>query len=168
MSKKPRFYWDACAWLGLLNEELPKHRELKIIWNRAARGDCVIWTSALSRVEVFKKRAEDGDPRPLSEEADKEIEEMMDQPFVRTAAFDRIIGNASRRIRRRYSSIRKLPDCVHLATAVHWNCDQLHTYDNVDLLGLDGVVKRRDGISLQICIPDVASDGPLFAIGKKI
>lgn len=168
MTKPPRFYWDACAWLGLLNVELPKHRELEIVWHRAARGDCRIWTSALSRAEVFKKRCEDADPKPLSEENDKIIEEMLDQPFVKTAALNRDIGNLSRRLRRQFPGIRKLPDAIHLATAMHWNCDQLHTYDSIDLLALNGLVRRRDGAHLEICLPDVASDGPLFAVNKDL
>lgn len=33
-----RVYWDACAWIGLLNNEPDKHPPLRIIWEHAQRG----------------------------------------------------------------------------------------------------------------------------------
>jgi hypothetical protein len=44
----------------------------------------------------------------------------------------------------------------------------MHTYDNVNLLGLSNLVLKRDGTALEICLPDATVDGPLFAAMKDI
>lgn len=166
MPKTKTYYWDACAWLGLINQESKKHRELEIIWKAAENGDCRIITSTLSQVEVFKKRCEDNDPKPLSEEADKEIAGLFQQPHIDLAALDPNIAETARGLRRKHAL--KAPDSIHLATAAYWNCDVMQTYDRDDLLVLDGKVMRRDGKSLAIAIPDATVDGPLFASLKDL
>lgn len=160
------YYWDACAWLGLINQESAKHRELEIIWKAAEDGRCRILTSTLSQVEVFKKRCEDADPKPLSEGSDKEISELFQQPHVTRANLDPVVAEDARRIRRLHGL--KAPDAIHLATALFWNCDAMHTYDSEDLIRLSGAMKRRDGEPLHICIPDETTDGPLFASLKDL
>lgn len=163
-----RYYWDACAWLGLINRESKKHRELQIIWNKAKRGDCEIVTSALSQVEVFKKKCEKGDPKPLSEENDKEISDLFRQPYVLRVQLDPIIAEHARSLLRGHPELRKAPDAIHLATALHMNCDSLHTYDDANLVPLTQRIARRDGKLLEICLPDRDADGPLFAAKKDL
>jgi hypothetical protein len=53
----------------------------------------------------------------------------------------------------------------HLATAVRWNVDQLHTYDGSDLLGL--TIKRADGADLEICKPNMVDGENLFNANRK-
>lgn len=168
LAKTERYYWDACAWIGLINKESKKHRELEIIWKAAQLGKCVILTSSLSQVEVFKIKCEKDDPKPLSEENDLAISNMFQQPYVKRVNLDPIVGELARKLRRQHPQLKKVPDAVHLATAMFWNCDALHTYDNADLLGLTLKVSRRDGVPLLICIPDESADGPLFAGPKDI
>jgi predicted nucleic acid-binding protein len=168
LSKTPIYYWDSCAWLGLLNKEAAKHRELEIIWKAAERGDCLIYTSALSQVEVFKRKCEAGDAKPLSEENDALISEMFKQPHVLRVQLEPIMAEHARSLLRKHPNLKKANDAIHLATALFTNCDAMHTYDNVNLLGLSNLVLKRDGTALEICLPDATVDGPLFSAMKDI
>lgn len=168
MAKTDRFYWDACAWLGLLNNESAKYRELSIIWKRAENGECEILTSTVSQVEVFKKKCEREDPKPLSPENDAAIAVMFEQPHVVLAQLDPIVAESARALLRAHSELKKTPDAIHLATALFHNCDAMHTYDSDNLLGLSGKLKCRNGKLLEICIPDASVDGPLFGRTKNI
>lgn len=166
LAKNKRYYWDACAWLGLLNTEYAKHRELEIIWKSAERGECEILTSALSQVEVFKKKCEGQDPKPLSDDNDAAIAGMFQQPHVVLVQLDSIVAENARKLLRQHPELKKAPDAIHLATALYWSCDALHTYDSDNLIGLSGSVICRDGSPLKIHTPDETVDGPLFG-GKK-
>ena len=168
VAKIKRYYWDACAWLGRLNTELAKHKELRLVWDAAERGQCEIITSTLSQVEVFKKKCEGVDSKPLSQEADEEIANLFDQPHVTRAELDSIIAENARALLRTHSGLKKAPDAIHLATALFWNCDAMHTYDSENLIALSKLVMRRDGVPLEICIPDATTYGPLFGIKKDL
>lgn len=168
MAKISQYYWDACAWLGKLNSESSKHIELNLVWGLAERGQCGIVTSTVSQVEVFKKRCESADPKPLSPENDAAISAMFWQPHVTLAALDPIIADNARALLRAYPELKKAPDAIHLATALFWNCDAMHTYDSDNLIGLSLQVTRRDGVPLEICIPDATTYGPLFGQKKDL
>ncbi len=166
MAKGKRYYWDACAWLGLLNTEFAKHRELEIVWKAAERSECEILTSALSQVEVFKKKCEGQDSKPLSEENDQAIAEIFLQPHVTVAQLDAIVAESARALLRKHPELKKAPDAIHLATALFWDCDAMHTYDDENLTVLSGKERCRNGKPLQIHMPDETVYGPLFS-GKK-
>jgi predicted nucleic acid-binding protein len=157
----PRYYWDSCAWIGLINQEPDKHQNLRTIWENAGRGACELWTSTYTYVEVFKAKSVDGDPLSL-EESDKRINALLEQPYVRRAQLDSEVGKLARNLRREFSTeLIKRADAIHLATAVWWNLDELHTYDPFHLLALNGKVNRRDGKSLIIRLPNPLA-GTLF------
>lgn len=162
VAKLRKLYWDSCAWLGLLNEESGKHRELEIIFNGAKRGHFEIWTSALSLVEVNRFADELGQPKPLGDDQLALIAAVFEQPFVKIVPLDMEIGRRSRSLVRETPGLTKKLDAVHLASALRWNVDALHTYDNDDLLHLDGQFSCKDGRKLKICYPDELTDGELF------
>lgn len=168
MPIKTRYYWDSCAWLGLINNEAKKHRELSIIWSSAKRGRCEIVTSALSQVEVFKKKCEDDDPRPLSEENDRLISDLFMQDHVVRVQLTPVLAESARSLLRQHKELKKAPDAIHLATALFANCVVMHTYDASNLLPLDGLLNCKNGSALSICLPDTTTDGPLFAHLKDI
>jgi predicted nucleic acid-binding protein len=154
----PRYYWDACAWIGLINKEPEKHQNLKVIWENAGRGLIELWTSAYSYVEVLKAQAENGDPLPV-EESDKRIDAILGQAYVKRVQLDSEIGRLVRVLRRKVPvELIKRADAIHLASAVWWNLDELHTYDHSHLLALNGKVSRRDGKPLIIRLPDPLAD----------
>jgi hypothetical protein len=54
---------------------------------------------------------------------------------------------------RGYPECKKPSDGVHLATALALNVEEMHTYDNSDLLKLSGRVNCANQKPLKICRP---------------
>lgn len=159
MNSPKRVYWDACAWLGLLNGEREKLVALQVVWEKARRGEVEIWTSAFCLAEVYKAKCEGG-AESLGPEGDQALDDMFDQDFVKVVQVDVEIGRLARRLLRSQAKLKKPSDAIHLATAVQWDLEQLHTYDGSDLLGL--IVRTRSGADLEICKPDRIDGDTLF------
>lgn len=164
MTEMRRVYWDANAWLGLINREPAKVRALEIVYEGAKKGEIEIWTSTISFAEVYKMKDDPNAPRPL-EEQNKIIAAVLEQQFIQLVEVNQIIGMAARDLLQKHPALKKPYDAIHLASAAHWNLHALHTYDNENLLPLNGQVKRRNGYALEICKPDIDADGPLFGEG---
>ena len=167
LSKPPKIYWDSCAWLGLINGEPDKRRELEILYGAARKGQYEIWTSTFSIVEVVRLKEEQGRPRPLDAASLAKIDEILFQNFVKLIPMDVDVARRSRAMLRELTGLGKKPDAVHLASAVKWNIPVFHTYDNEDLLHLDGKVNCANGSAMSICYPDLTTDGGLFAKAKR-
>lgn len=162
----PNYYWDACAWLGLINTEADKHRNLKSFWDAAAAGHCKIWTSSYSYLEVLKATAQGGDPY-TPEESDRRIDQALEQPYVFRVNLDSEVARLARQLRRQFpNELKKKADAIHLATACWWDLDALHTYDDSHLLPLNGKAVRSDGKPLLICVPDPLAD-TMFAASVR-
>jgi len=158
-----RVYWDACAWLGLLNGEADKSQELEVVWHEATQGKVEIWTSAFCIAEVYKVKCE-GDWAALSPENDAAINNLFDQDWVKPVQLDTEIAKLAKTLLRTHEKLKKPSDAVHLATAIYWDLDQLHTYDGSDLLGLN--VETLTGKELKICKPDMLHGENLFNQAK--
>jgi predicted nucleic acid-binding protein len=166
VAKQPKYYWDSCAWLGFLNGEANRKRELEIIYGLAKQGKCEIWTSTLSFVEVRRLENEKDLPRPLSDKNLQTIQNLFRQPFVKPIPLAVDIADRSRQIFRETSGINKWQDAIHLASALRWSVDVLHTYDHDDLLAFSLKFECKNGEKLPICYPDETTDGPLFGHAK--
>lgn len=164
MAKPPKIYWDTCAWLGFLNGEADKKRELQIVYGNARNGRCQLWTSTLSLVETRRLADEKDLPKPLSEENSRIIDAVFKQPFVYTIPLAVDIADRARAIFREVPT--KWQDAVHLASALRWNSDIMHTYDHDDLLKLSLRYECRNGQKLLITYPDETTDGPLFSAAR--
>lgn len=156
MSDRRRVYWDACAWLGLLNGEADKNAGLMQVWRKAEQGELEIWTSAFCIAEVYRLKCED-EWTALVPENDAKINNLFDQDFVKVVQLDSEIAKLAKTLLRTHAKLKKPSDGIHLATAVYWEVDQLHTYDGSDLLGLK--VPLLSGGELAICKADMV-DGP--------
>jgi predicted nucleic acid-binding protein len=163
MTERRRVYWDACAWLGLLNGEAEKLQALQHVWSKAQNGEVEIWTSAFCVAEVWKVKCE-GTWAALAEENDAKIDALFDQDFVKMVQVDVEVARLAKQLLRSHDKLKKPSDAIHLATAVHWNLEQLHTYDGSDLLGL--AVKNSDGSELEICKPSMIDGANLFTAGE--
>lgn len=159
-----RIYWDACAWIGLINEEPDKVDGCRYFIEAAERGDVEIVTSHFTLAEVYKRKCE-GQTKQLAQERDVIFEEYLQQDHVTLVQVDFDVGVLARRFLRQFEILNKPQDAIHLATAVIESVDELHTFDGDDLLDLDGLVDRLDGEKLRICKPErpPQDDGPLFA-----
>lgn len=163
MAKAVRIYWDSCAWLGLINGEEDKRRELEIVYGNAKQGRYELWTSTLSIVEVRRLKLEQYDPKPLSEGHRAVLRDLFRQPFVKPVPLALDIAENARDLFRRTEGLGKYQDAVHLASALRWDASVLHTYDNKDLTHLSIKFHCRNGEQLPISYPDETTDGPLFA-----
>lgn len=163
MAKPVKIYWDSCAWIGFLNGETNKKRELEIVYGSARNGNYELWTSTLSMIEVRRLDTEKQDAKPLSEENHKKIKDIFGQPFVKPIPLAQDIAEHARDLVRTTEGLGKFQDAIHLASALRWNTMVMHTYDNSDLLHLDGKLACRNGQALQICYPDETTYGPLFS-----
>ena len=160
MAKPTRLYWDSCAWLGLLNGEEDKKRELRIIYGSARNGKCEIWTSTLSMMECRRLKSEKYEPKPLDKEIDANITKMFRQTFVKPIAVSSEIVESARQLWRA-NEIGHW-DAIHVASALWHDVGMMHTYDKKDLLELSGKFAGRHGKVLTISYPDNTTDGPLF------
>ena len=167
MSEPVNVYWDACAWLGLLNEEPEKHADLDFVWEKAKRGQVRIWTSAFCIAEVHRVKCEN-EWAAVSQENDDKINNLFDQDWVEVVYLDSEIAKLAKRLLRSHERLKKPSDAVHLATALYWDVHQLHTYDGSDLLHLNGKVQTSSGEHLLICKPVLFEGENLFTVGSKV
>lgn len=166
MPKPLKLYWDSCAWLGLINGEGDKQRELQIVYGHAKKGHYEIWTSTLSYMECRRLKSELQLPKPLDAANEKIISDIFKQPFVKPIPLTLDIVERARTIWRETPGLSKYQDAVHLASALRWSVPVMHTYDGADLIHLSGSFDCWDGTPLTICYPDETTDGPLFAKAK--
>jgi predicted nucleic acid-binding protein len=152
LAAKRKFYWDSCAWLGLINEEADKLDACRHVIDLARNGHAEIWTSTYTLAEVFKRKCENVQTG-LDEANDYIFEEFLEQDFVIYAQVDADVGRLARRLLRKHAELKKPPDAVHLATAILYNCDEFHTTDEDNLLPLNGRIIRLDRQPLVICRP---------------
>ena len=102
--------------------------------------------------EVFKKKCGTENTK-LQEVKDGKFDDLIEKELIKKAQVDFDIGQTARRLLRRFPKIRKPSDAIHVATCALYSLDELHTFDNDDLLALDGVIPKKDGKYLRIVSP---------------
>ena len=147
-----RIYWDACTFLGLLNQEPSKTSACQEVWDEAQNGSTWIYTSFLAFTEVFKVKCQNPGTA-LSVDDDKKIEQLLGQKWIRPVIVDERIAVLARRLMRHHSECKKPADAIHLSSALVLGVSEMHTFDKSDLLRLDGKVLKSDNKPLKICTP---------------
>jgi predicted nucleic acid-binding protein len=122
------------------------------VLEQARSGQCELWTSSFCLAEVFKRKC-DGALVGLAEENDTYFEDLIEQEFIHKVSGDVDVGKVARRLLRKFPTIGKPQDAVHVATCLLNDVDQLHTYDRDDLIRLSGQLDRLDRQKLVICPP---------------
>jgi predicted nucleic acid-binding protein len=156
MANSPkRIYWDACAWIALIQREkirdpngvVIEDRETmcKSVINAAKRGEVEIVTSTLSLVEVCKSPLVKG-------EGEDQIGAYFENDYVILASLDRFVGERGRELMLGGYAGLKPPDAAHVASAAVTDVDEMHTFDR-KLLDMNGVVDKADRTKLKICKP---------------
>lgn len=149
----PKYYWDACIWITLISDRKSERgKACEYVLNLAKGGKCQIWTSSFCLAEVFKRRC-DSIPVGIAEKDDAYFEDLIEQVFVYKVSVDVDVGKVARKLLRRFPTIGKPQDAIHVATCLLNNLDELHTYDRDDLLTLDGQLVCSDRTKLRICQP---------------
>jgi predicted nucleic acid-binding protein len=144
------YYWDACVFLSFIEGRADRLPDIDATMDEAERGECQLWSSHLSIVEVaYGKTEKDG--RSLHPQIEKEIDNLWhpDSP-VKLAEVSHLICIGARALIRgamvKQVGVRSA-DAVHLATARIIGVDEFHTYDG-NLL-----TKCADLVPFKICPP---------------
>lgn len=159
MADRPRYYWDACAWIALIQQEPGRFDCLNYLIDRAKGGDVEIWTSMFTLAEVYKRQC-DGELKGIPPKQDQAFEDLILQNFVQRVQVDFDIGVLARRLLRLHPEIRKPQDGIHLASALLNDLDELHTFDRENLTDLSGKILRKDGKPLLINSPPAPPPPP--------
>ena len=152
MASPKKVYWDTNVWLALINQEAGRVDRCRYVISEARAGKVQIWTSTISLAEVFKVTGEISGV-VLPEIKDLEFEQYVTQDCYVLVQVDYDIGVQARRLLRAHPPLKKPADAIHLATALESNVEELHTFDDKNLIPLSGLVMRADGAPLTICFP---------------
>lgn len=145
---KPIYYWDANIFLAWLKDEARKPGEMEGLAEVVAiidRQEATMMTSVLTRTEVLESS--------LPSHAQNLFNKIFDRPNVVSVDLTSPISNLAHSIRDHYRQngrTLKTPDSIHLATAINHKVDEFHTFDEGDLIPLNGDVS---GHRLIICKP---------------
>jgi predicted nucleic acid-binding protein len=124
-------YWDSCAFLAWLQNEAGAGACNDTL-EEAKQGSFIIMTSALTLTETLWMR---GGPK-LGEDKAKILNRFFRRSFLRVVNVDRGIAEMAQRLV--WQDDVKPKDAIHVATAVHYKCTILETFD-VPLVGKSGL-----------------------------
>lgn len=145
---KPIYYWDANVFLAWLKDERRKSGEMEGLAEVIAmidRQEAILMTSVMTRTEVLESS--------LPARAQNLFDKIFDRQNIVSVDVTAPISNLAHQIRDHYRQSGrglKTPDSIHLATAINCKADELHTFDEDDLIPLSGNIA---GYRLIICKP---------------
>lgn len=158
---KPRFYWDTAPLIAWITDEKradPSEMDgLAEVVEMVELGRAVMMTSVLWRAEILELS--------LSPAQRKRLESVFDgRSYVELSIDSRVMDLASeirayQKQSKRKEALKniKVPDAIHLASAIHYEATEFHTFDGArtgqnpaGLITLDGNVA---GHRLKICVP---------------
>lgn len=160
-SGKPQFYWDTACLIAWITDEkrkdLAEMAGLAEVVDMVDRGKALIITSVLWRAEVLngsmtpaqRKRLEDAfDPRALIElDINSRVMALAGEirDFQRNSKKKEVLKNV------------RVPDAIHLASAIYYEATEFHTFDGAGESGQKGKLLTLDGNvaghRLKICTP---------------
>lgn len=162
MSGKPKFYWDAAPLIAWIMDEKRKDPAemagLAEVVDLVEQNKAVVMTSVLWRAEVLDSS--------LNATQRKRLEgAFASQSIIQLSIDDRVMQLASEirgfhRASKSKSALTniRVPDAIHLASAIHYEATEFHTFDGArsgtnkgGLLTLSGNVA---GHRLKICAPN--------------
>lgn len=157
---KYRFYWDTAPLIAWIVDEKRAPAEmagLAEVVDMVERGAAVLMTSVLWRAEVLDMG--------LTQNQRKRLESAFDGQSVIELSIDNRVMDLAGQIRSFHRNAKKkdalknirVPDAIHLASAIQFEATEFHTFDGArsggakgGLLSLDGNVA---GHRLKICVP---------------
>lgn len=156
----PKYYWDACIWIEFITQSRPERvKQCMHVIDLAENGAAQIWTSAFTLAEVWKRKC-DGDNVQLQQDKDRSFENYIEKEFITKVSVDADVGNLARRLLRKFPTLGKPQDAIHVATCLLNNLDELHTFDEDHLTRFDGRIPRMDHKKLVICAPPAPPEDP--------
>jgi len=154
-SGKPVYYWDTCIFLSLLTNDRKDASLIEGIEGIARaidKKECLLVTSTITEVEVLQGT--------LSAVAEGNFQSALKRRNVTKVSVNSRVTALAREIRDFYNSQRKLktPDAIHLATAILYSVDELHTNDP-HLLNLVNPICNK--YTIKICRPPLPRQAAL-------
>jgi predicted nucleic acid-binding protein len=156
MAASRRVYWDACAWIALIQQEKIRDDKGQIIEDRysmcrsvievAEKGQIEIATSTLSLAEVNKNPAG-------TKTGEDKIAAFFERDYVLLVNLDTAVGERARELMQAGFAGLKPADACHLASAITASVEEFHTFDT-RLLNLNGLITKLDGTKLATRKPD--------------
>lgn len=159
---KPKFYWDTAPLIAWITDEARDNPSemsgLAGVIDMVDRGKATLMTSVLWRAEVLDTS--------LTKAQKKRLEEAFEGRSIVDLSIDSRIMTLTSEIRSFHKVSKKkdamknirVPDAIHLATAIHYDATEFHTFDGArvgankgGLLTLNGNVA---GHRLKICTPE--------------
>ena len=157
MQQIPKYYWDSglfIAWFKDEEREPGEMQGLAEVVSMIDKKEATLVTSVITRIEVLESS--------LSNDNKGQLDNLFKRTNCIQVDVDAPISELAHDIREYYKNLTgknlKTPDCTHLATAIVWECDELHTFDEDDMISLNGNVA---GHNLIICKPK-GKQGVLF------
>jgi len=127
-------YWDASAFIAVLNEEDERLQACIAVLNEAKRGELTIVTSAVTLTEVVKFDGE----RPIGREQAQVIRDFFMHEYISLRNADRKVCELAQDLIWDHSHLA-YKDAIHVATAIRWHVPVIETYDD-DFLKLNGMI----------------------------
>ena len=143
------------VWIELITQsDGDRFQRCQHVLAEADKGKVELWTSAFTLAEVYKRKC-NGEATLLPEDQDDEFESFFKSGLVKPISLDMQVATISRKLCRKYPTLRKPQDAVHIASCIVNNVGELHTFDQKDLISLDGQITLKDGRNLKILKPSV-------------
>jgi predicted nucleic acid-binding protein len=146
LARSPGAVVDSSVWVALFEDEEDRGEHIQRLLERAEAGEVRLLVSTITISEVLKG-PKANDP-PMSERKQHTFEEFLENPYITLVSVDPAVARRARDIRRDHPKLRT-PDAVQIATALIARAEVLYTYDEDDLLPLDGD-PSIDGLAIVI------------------
>ena len=157
MNGKPLYYWDTCVFIDWLmsrnssrtSEEMNGISKVAQLFDK---NQAILVVSSIVRIEILACT--------LSDEAQEKLTQLFMRRNFQEIAVDKRIASLAHNIRNFYQQEKqnainiKTPDAIHLATAIHYQVNQFHTFDGKGKRGLLRLSGNVAGHNLIICKPN--------------
>jgi predicted nucleic acid-binding protein len=152
IEKNPKtICWETSCFSAIFNKESGRTEVCKAIIEAAKKEEVTLYTSYLTMCEWAKIRGE------YASEAEDKIVEFLKNPYIHLVAIDLTVSRITRDLVRNYKL--NVRDAIHLATAIKNKVEVFHTYDNDDLIKLNGKIAD---VNIVICQPAFIVQADLF------
>jgi predicted nucleic acid-binding protein len=159
---RPRFYWDAAPLIAWITDEKrgdpAETAGLAEVIDMVDRGNAILMTSVLWRVEVLDSSLSASQKRRLQEAFDGHaIQELsIDSRVMSLAGEIRDLQKLSKR--KDVLKHIRVPDAIHLASAINYDATEFHTFDGARSIGRNdgGLLTLNGNVAghrLVICAP---------------
>lgn len=129
-------YVDACVVVALLGREEGRYSDCRELFDRARKGEIRLYTSFLTQVETVK-----GDRKLPDEIQEQRILGLFANPWIHFIQLSLRNARTARQLIREHTGLR-VPDAIHIASALEVGARYLYTYDHKHLIRLNGKIQN--------------------------